>query len=103
MTKRPAGTAQTRTAPRTQESSSPITPRPLLAAMALFAAATPTSTTEAVINPARAIGRLARILAALDGPAPMAGATPPAAAAAHACQCRGQDVKVMNLERNKEK
>jgi hypothetical protein len=56
--------------------------------MALFAAATPTSTTEAVINPARAIGRLARILAALDGPAPMAGATPPAAAAAHARQCR---------------
>ena len=71
--------------------------------MALFGAATPTSTTEAVINPARAIGRLARILAALDGPALMAGATPPAAAAAHACQCRGQDVKVMNLERNKEK
>ena len=56
--------------------------------MALFAAATPTSTTEVVINPARAIGRLARILAALDGPALMASAKPPAAAAAHAYQCR---------------
>jgi len=40
------------------------------------------------MNHIRALGRLARILAALDGPAPMAGATPPAAAAAHARQCR---------------
>jgi len=40
------------------------------------------------MNHIRALGRLARILAALDGPALMAGATPPAAAAAHACQCR---------------
>ena len=88
MTKRPAGTAQTRTALRTQRVIVTHHTQPLLAAMALFAAATPTSTTEVVINPARAIGRLARILAAVDGPAPMAGATPPAAAAAHARQCR---------------
>ena len=48
MTKRPAGTAQTRTALRTQRVIVTHHTQPLLAAMALFAAATPTSTTQVV-------------------------------------------------------